>query len=389
MHAKRFVLCCLLSLCTVGCSDATVDSGREEAAEPDDLILGDGVTVSSLKFLPLEVGAVCDWYSRCEAEQGRVFPDRATCVEFSTRLRTLFGAIALPDSDLDAPRAADCLAALAAAPCDSEHRVNLAGCDDLEIPNLEDGECCVSDRSCIAGFLCDPPVNGPGVCRAAAQVGDDCSAVRCAPDLVCSEGVCVERPGLGEPCSFLCVGDLECFGQPEPTCQEQKALQQPCEEDIECESGRCDGVCVAVALGASCESFCPSQPFGGPECVSDSRGVKTCRELGNEVGQPCSEDSELEPGCSPFFGLECVDGACALLPAVGEPCENEACQPYLETFCEIEPGSDSGVCRPRLELGADCDLERSFDFVDPCGSGAFCVDGVCRAQATVLSCEAR
>jgi hypothetical protein len=95
-----------------------------------------------------------------------------------------------------------------------------------------EGEVCDPDYPLCARAdnWCDPE---DGACRKLAAVGDSCDemADNCVPYAWCSpDGVCVERPGEGEPCEDWppCLGDLECL---DDTC-----VMPPLEDD----AGDCD-----------------------------------------------------------------------------------------------------------------------------------------------------
>jgi hypothetical protein len=95
-----------------------------------------------------------------------------------------------------------------------------------------EGEACDPDYPVCARAdnWCDP---ADGTCRRLVAVGETCDEVadNCVPYAWCSpDGVCVARPGEGDPCEDWppCMGDLECL---DDTC-----VMPPLEDD----AGDCD-----------------------------------------------------------------------------------------------------------------------------------------------------
>jgi hypothetical protein len=93
-----------------------------------------------------------------------------------------------------------------------------------------EGEACDPDYPLCARAdnWCDPADN---TCRRLAAVGDSCDELddNCVAYAWCSpDGVCVARPGEGEPCEDWppCLGDLECL---DDTCV-MPPLEATCEE---------------------------------------------------------------------------------------------------------------------------------------------------------------
>ncbi|MCC7074906.1 MAG: hypothetical protein IT383_26585, partial [Deltaproteobacteria bacterium] len=125
------------------------------------------------------------------------------------------------------------------------------GCDDATHICLEgavcveqgaDGQPCAAGGACDSGGPCLPwdqagcaNFGSLGVgwyeCCAApiAQLGEFCIARPCAAGLGCSDGLCMEAGGLGEPCpddGSACDGALECVQ--DRSCMETGGDGQPC-----------------------------------------------------------------------------------------------------------------------------------------------------------------
>jgi hypothetical protein len=102
-----------------------------------------------------------------------------------------------------------------------------------------DGSACDSFADCKSG-ICDTDT-----CVAAAGEGEACSiGVECAEGLVCEQSVCRAGRCPGQACGGAqgpCIASL-CK---DSVCTTRAALGEPCAQDGDCASGRCDsGACV-------------------------------------------------------------------------------------------------------------------------------------------------
>jgi hypothetical protein len=100
---------------------------------------------------------------------------------------------------------------------------------------------------CEEGHFCDNYDVVEGLCRRLGAVGEMCLVAEGCETGYCTDDRFAAYPGVGEPCSGECAGDLYCqqgvcavrqgFGQP---CDD---VDLPCELDLSCEGGVCqDGV---------------------------------------------------------------------------------------------------------------------------------------------------
>jgi hypothetical protein len=92
-----------------------------------------------------------------------------------------------------------------------------------------------------------------GTCQVKKTVGkaDDCAAMDtvCGPDLYCSpnDHICGNAPDVGGQCddNKVCKTGLNCRkapGDPTGTCEAKYAVNEPCTQNLDCQSGLCVGV---------------------------------------------------------------------------------------------------------------------------------------------------
>lgn len=165
-----------------------------------------------------------------------------------------------------------------------------------------------------------------------------------------------------------------------PTCEKRSAhrlaVGEACDEDADCEEGRCEGILrLFSACTRSCaEEACPD----GTVCGTDQEGARICVlpcDYG-DLGQRVVCDQGVPIACAHFDREACEDCGCA-----------------DEDFC-----SDDGTCVPELQLGSPCEqdwqcrsescgvpADGSTGVVclvalgEPCTDGncSLCIEGVC------------
>lgn len=128
-------------------------------------------------------------------------------------------------------------------------------CIDL-CEDLTEGAPCMTKDYALLGFCGDGLYCSFNtlLCEPEAALGDDCETGGCKVGLVCAtDKKCAPEPLLGEPCSFICAGDLVCSAG---ICDEGPGEGDPCGEGSECAAGL--------------ECFCASTTS---QCVSDNSFV--------------------------------------------------------------------------------------------------------------------
>jgi hypothetical protein len=179
-------------------------------------------------------------------------------------------------------------------------------------------------------------------------------------------------------CATVFVGTRDAGGA---CASNAECLSQVCDVPV-CTTACCTGLCVGstpaahAALGASCEATpCDDTAYCDEALTCVAR---------KGVGDACIQPTECQ------FGLDCgVDGACAALPAPGQPCdgacrdEGTTCSPTTQTCVPVvlagapcEMTSDCSVyyvcdqtlrCSPGLVLGEPCTVGQRC-----AAPGAFC-----------------
>jgi hypothetical protein len=258
--------------------------------------------------------ATCDYYVRCGA-----FGTSGECEMYFERFGvdnpSLQSAIAAGKVRYDGDAAQDCVDALAGLDCKFADQAAdaLAVCDDVLIGTGKIGAACAFDRECAT---------------------DRCVVPDC--EEACCQGTCQEprvRPGVDEPCTTVCAGDLFCgFDQ---LCHTPLGAGEPCNgytvcaQPLYCSSAA--GACSArPTRGQPCDGFCAAE---GDVCTG---GVCAEAAVG---GDPCTVDDD----CSPFYKCE-VTARCELPPAPvtnpnGTPCtfNIECASRYCDTVCTDVP----------------------------------------------------
>jgi hypothetical protein len=129
---------------------------------------------------------------------------------------------------------------------------NRAGCSDVFVPQLDEGDSCQDDIECKTGF-CKRKVNEDGSF-------DD------------TERTCAKPPGEGQPCfNGKCQGDYYCDTSSAPLpedwiCKEKKDAGESCQNGNRCKSGKCE------------------QVDGAMECIEPTKQT-LCSGDGTERGQ--------------------------------------------------------------------------------------------------------
>jgi len=237
----------------------------------------------------------CEWRARCG-----LYGAVAECVERAgfagDTTADVRGAVGAGKVDFDSSAARDCLDGFDTVAC--HHRTPLLACANVFHGRLHLGDACALDVECDT-WNCDfttCPADGccAGTCAqpsVRAMVGEPCYGdADCAPELQChfepgpfvpgQAGACQPLPGTGEPCDFECLEqsdtcredthlcahgavtgercdtNFDCGELYECSVDNACVLGQPwyspigatCNENVDCASGTCDGVCVEAPV---------------------------------------------------------------------------------------------------------------------------------------------
>lgn len=235
--------------------------------------------------------------------------------------------VAAGRSTFDSSSAAECVAGLRTAYCES-NRLSLrapAACEHVVRGVGQQGSPCETHLECSDATYCQR--SGPcGTCEPRLSVDADCTDSRsCMTGLSCL-GRCQQTADLGESCRTLpCANTF-----------------LTCNEDFICEPYNR----VPLAIGAECgDASC----VDGATCVFDSAGRGTCQNYVTVL--PGAECVRSLPETCPT-GYACAFGLCRALPTEGESCRTAPCGPGL--FC----ASPSSICRTPLPNGEPCIVDQ-------------------------------
>lgn len=266
-------------------------------------------------------------------------------------------------------------------------------------------EPCTRNADCRGPLFCRVQAGtATGRCTAYGSLGSNCDTVDllCAPDLLCSSGVCESRLSPGMPCGSTpeCEAEAWCHLTPSDggVCLARVDAGAPCADDTECTGGTlCQtqtGLC-AQADGLSAHAPCSLRQScaAGLWCVGASATVLGTCEVPRSPGQACSASADCEPhlACNPVdAGVRacgprrddgascertrdclalswCTGGTCASLPMPGSSCDHGPC---LFGVCQA---ADAGAtCTGMGVQGQSCSQDVE------CGSG-HCGAGRCLA----------
>lgn len=267
-------------------------------------------------FAAEQRGANCGYYVRCGAfgtvgDCGRYF-DRFSSDNPSLRAAVDAGKIHYSES-----AAQDCVDALDHLDCElaAQDTDALAACDDVFTGTRPIDATCAFDHECISERCVIP----------------DCTTA-------CCQGTCQEPrvfPGLGEPCSTLCDGDLFC------------GYDQLCHAPLQSgETCNMFTVCAGALYCSVVTNACRERPARGEPCdgycategdVCGSTGVCVEAAVG---GEPCSTSND----CSKFYMCNLDTGRCTLPDAPtgspnGTPCTFSVdCESrYCDAVCSDVP----------------------------------------------------
>jgi hypothetical protein len=256
----------------------------------------------------------------------------------------------------DPNNVAACIAALEAAPCDTDRLPN--ACDSVLRGLVPPGSACnliseiVRFSECEVGTFCVAPITGgcQGTCVAGALLTRPCSGSQpCLAGETCSlaDGTCTLKGSSGDECGFttilVCEQGLVCSDLFGGTCGARKPSGALCTgQPTECEFPlQCD-------RGLDIEGTCRMPPRPGDACVVNefqcSIGLSTCGpdgtcHAGSGIGEPC--------GGTDGEGQFCIIGECDTAAAT-PVCKRLAVGDYCGATADCPVGS---LCIPQLGYG--------------------------------------
>jgi hypothetical protein len=269
------------------------------------------------------------------------------------------------------------------------------------------GEVCALDRDCASGLFCrlSTTTLGVGQCAAFAQAQEACDDfTRCLDGLWCTGGSCRVLPTEGQPClAGRCDTTATCANAPADggVCVARRGVESLCGTSEQCLNGLgcLNGLCrpLALADAGACVrgQTCPStltcvgaSPVGPGSCTAPLRAGGACAfddECGADLaclpadgGRACAPRLVAAGACTSSRDCQvdalCLQGACARLPTVSEPCA--ATRACLGGVCQPSAlAANVFICLPPLAPGSSCSLD------DECASGR-CVQGACLTACT-------
>jgi hypothetical protein len=279
------------------------------------MLAGCGGNIAFEDYLDEQRDARCGYYVRC-GTVSTVGDCRAYFARTETSNASLAAAVSAGKIRYDSDAAESCIAAFDVLDCDyaDQGPDALAPCDEVFTGAIRNGGDCAFDTECTSG---------------------QCSIPDCTSS--CCMGTCDEPrvyPGLGEPCTTICDGDLFCnFDQ---ICQAPVGEGESCNGFSVCaEPLVCNGICVPrPARGEACIGFCATEgDVCGPELLCVPARI---------AGDDCATQSE----CSYFYYCNFDTRSCEQMPQTpglpnGSTCSfsSECTSRYCDGEC-----ADAPVC---------------------------------------------
>jgi hypothetical protein len=218
------------------------------------------------------------------------------------------------------------------------------------------GGSCNDGWQCASGHCNGSDPTRCGTCVAPVPLGQACTGMECANNLVCSASVCATPVGIGGDChdDSVCPVDGHC-DQTTHTCAKLPALGDACDSSVFfcdptaasalCDSvaSRCVGPVVVVQPGGDC-SPTPTVCAGGICSFDADAGAGTC--VGTvPVGGSCAPTDQC------VFGSNCIDGTCQPPICDGRPADAGAAALVIASPSPSgRPGSVVGRSRREYKL---------------------------------------
>jgi hypothetical protein len=152
----------------------------------------------------------------------------------------------------------------------------------------------------------------------------------------------------------------------------------------------CDRMFVgSLAPGSACQSSiqCLAPPGGEADCMNGVCQQEPRAKLGEPCAMTCTDvsgDTSCQffgtgsgASCYTNDGLQCQDGTCQPLRAIGEACAPSGC--VATAYCA------DGVCAAKEPIGGSCSIGYEEE---SCSAGYCAADGICTAKkANGAACQ--
>lgn len=296
----------------------------------------------------------CERQLRCGEVGGSESPER--CSLPAPLALTVRGAVDVPSSVaahrmiFHPDNAAECLDAVAHAPCDGAQAADdfLRHCHGIITGAVAAGGGCWGDDEC-AGGVCVAPDCG-GACMPYAPPGGPCMATGGTPEVTCDpsvhfcgdDGTCRHKGHRGDPCG----DDTQCLF------------------DYVCVAGKCDDP-PRVARDDVCGTTLPPCEDG---LYCDETGA--CEPL-KSAAQPCARPDACQAG------MVCAGGVCAPWLDAGGACD--ASPAAIASGCPATQRCTAAACAPAAGVKAGplahCASDADCDDGLYCATGSYCYYG--------------
>jgi hypothetical protein len=328
-------LFCVASLLAGACGGSSTD--------------GDSAANVALEDLPKELASVtCEVVDQCFAGAYSVISGGEDCNTSITRsiedgeFGLVQRAVDAGEVTYDPSAVSGCLDAVRSAGCAIFTQRLGELCADVLVGAVASGGDCTISVQCQSGLFCKTDAACPGTCTALLAAGQACEDDdQCQSGLLCSgdTGRCIVPAKKGQACG----------GGTEP----------PCPPDLVCQGDddTTPGTCRAFAdvfvkgEGSSCDIMGTDLCSLGLSCAVV--GVNADNSLDMQCAQPASSG-----------------GACHL--AIPEHCPSGE-------FCELQPQSVDGTCRPTPTDGQPCGVQSPDQGATVCAAEHVCINGTCQA----------
>lgn len=240
-------------------------------------------------------------------------PDVGSCMEAlkhdDASIAQVLADVASGKIAYDAEAAAACLDHVSQRECNPAAWAFPTACAEVFTGTIPAGEPCLHNSGQCADY---------GACvQCVGQ--DDCVA---CPTNTCCGGTCqggIERATVGESCAQATCWDGTVCSPSSMTCVVLPGPGEPCVEHACAVGAKCtaEDMCVSLAgLGAACDAEVPGAGCDWAYTLTCEEESATC-QLRPGPGEPCGGSFA---GTCRGQSLRCLDGTCAWLPDVGEPC---------------------------------------------------------------------
>lgn len=291
--------------------------------------------------------------------------------------------------------------------------------------------------ACAPLHPCSAPCEKDFTCHVQCVPLSNCDGVQCAPNQICSDGVCVANPCAGVTCpsgsvctngvcNDTCLCDPPCTRSPRDHCIVGQCICTPtctaasfCGDDDGC-GGHCLGpcndptrpraTCDAMTGTCVCTPFCAaSAGCGSNDGCGGHCNKGGCGDTGELTCNPVTNACECTPRCPPaeqYGDTPCgqvVPNICAGGPMCGtgngcpsgQVCMGSSCSVADPTDASGTGGGGDGMCEEgrTMCMGGCYNLQTNPMHCGACDTvcpfGTTCTAGVCTCPGTLTLCNGR